>query len=556
MPLRESHVIGPPGTGKTTYTAKQIENACQKYDPETIIVMSFTKAAAVELGRRGLAIPRRNIATLHAFCHRILGSPAITEVSKLKEYNETRPPEHQLSAGKVDSDFDSAASADGAEGRTWADEMLQKSQLYRARMIDERVWDTETREWFEDWRRFKEETETVDYTDLLEVVRENFTAGDFETPPSIIFDDEAQDHSALELAVIRKLASDMDHLVVVGDPDQSIYDFKGADPEYMNGAEVYSRHVLDQSYRVPQAVHGLAVEWIKRDPAHRDWAYKPNDRVGKVRLSAATWRRPDSIVDEAGEIAASGRTVMILAACSYQLENVKYALRDRGLPFHNEYREKRGDWNPLGSSIRNTTAASRLVAVTKNDGSIWGPEADFWDWADIKRIFEHFSASVLHRGSKTKLLRWAKAKSENPDDPEVPDLTSTFLEEMFQDPEAYSRLVEGDLEWYYRALTPKEQRRYNYPLKIATTHGVKTLTEKPRITIGTIHSVKGGESDVVFIFPDISRSAHLGSIDSGLGQIIRTYYVGVTRAQSELVVCSSCEPYNVDALRHLAESYR
>ena len=77
-----------------------------------------------------------------------------------------------------------------------------------------------------------------------------------------------------------------------------------------------------------------------------------------------------------------------------------------------------------------------------------------------------------------------------------------------------------------------------YPVSVVERFGLKALNEKPKITIGTIHSVKGGEADCVFIAPDISKKAFMASNSNieDSNSVNRLFYVGVTRAREEVVL--------------------
>ena len=95
MKVNETRVFGPPGTGKTTYTSKQITLAAEQFGPEQILVASFTRAAAKELISRDQAIADEQIGTLHAHCYRLLGKPDIAEV-KAKEFNAFALPDNSI----------------------------------------------------------------------------------------------------------------------------------------------------------------------------------------------------------------------------------------------------------------------------------------------------------------------------------------------------------------------------------------------------------------------------------------------------------------------------
>jgi superfamily I DNA/RNA helicase len=79
-----------------------------------------------------------------------------------------------------------------------------------------------------------------------------------------------------------------------------------------------------------------------------------------------------------------------------------------------------------------------------------------------------------------------------------------------------------------------------FPALVARRHGPAGLVERPRIVVGTIHSVKGGEADAVFLFPDLSEAGHAAYQRRGAthDSVIRLFYVGATRARRSLYWCA------------------
>jgi superfamily I DNA/RNA helicase len=61
------------------------------------------------------------------------------------------------------------------------------------------------------------------------------------------------------------------------------------------------------------------------------------------------------------------------------------------------------------------------------------------------------------------------------------------------------------------------------------------------VVVGTIHSVKGGQADVVYLFPDLSPAGDAQYRRPGPTRdpVIRTFYVGATRARETLYICSA-----------------
>jgi superfamily I DNA/RNA helicase len=65
------------------------------------------------------------------------------------------------------------------------------------------------------------------------------------------------------------------------------------------------------------------------------------------------------------------------------------------------------------------------------------------------------------------------------------------------------------------------------------------LLETPQVVVGTIHSVKGGQADVVYLFPDLSQAgaAHYAHGGASRDSVILQFYVGATRARERLYIC-------------------
>jgi superfamily I DNA/RNA helicase len=61
----------------------------------------------------------------------------------------------------------------------------------------------------------------------------------------------------------------------------------------------------------------------------------------------------------------------------------------------------------------------------------------------------------------------------------------------------------------------------------------------PKVVVGTIHSVKGGQADVVYLFPDLSQAGDAQYNRGGAARdsAIRVFYVGLTRARETLYIC-------------------
>ena len=96
------------------------------------------------------------------------------------------------------------------------------------------------------------------------------------------------------------------------------------------------------------------------------------------------------------------------------------------------------------------------------------------------------------------------------------------------------------LEWWRQRLTKEMRERSKFPALVAEKQGPTALAEEPGVIVGTIHSVKGGQADVVYLFPDLSQAGDAQYRRDGARRdsVIRQFYVGATRAREKLYICA------------------
>lgn len=535
----EYRVFGCPGTGKTTYLSKQIELAVQKHGSDSVLVSSFTRAAATELTRRKLPIDESQIGTLHAHCYRAIGNPDVVN-SHLKEWNK------DFAALALSDEFQSSIDEpfnDNLTTKTEGDELYSQVQILRAKIVDHSLWPTRVQFFNRKWTEWKDSHNYVDFTDLIErAIEDTFYAPG---SPTIGFFDEVQDFTPLELKLVRRWAGQMSQVVMAGDDDQCIYSFKGATPQAFLEPELPREQVkvLPKSYRLPSEIYKYAEKWIRKLSYRQPKQYQPMREGGSVRHDFdSDYAEPSGLVREAERLIDQGKTVMIIGACSYMLKNTITLLRQSGIPFHNPYRKARGDWNPLGAK-KGVTTKERLMAYLHPYESAWGEDAAMWTGSDLKKW-----VSVLD--SKIALLRGAKKLVDGmEDDSEIPvsTLTTIFNEESLKAFLSTNENLESCLDRFSRCILKSKLQPFRFPMSVVKRKGGSALMDEPKICIGTIHSVKGAEADVVFIFPDLSRSGY-GEWQGTREQkdsIIRQYYVGLTRAKQDVIFCRALGVLNV-----------
>lgn len=551
-----TRVYGPPGTGKTTYLSRYAADAVRRNGPDCILIASFSRTSAEEIASRfdGAAAhmrpPARAIGTLHSHALRAIERPNVAlDPEVLADWNKSFPgdwvitPDTRGSGGSEGGKFcpDPALAVTG-------DELLGCLDRLRAMLIPSEDWPENIRKFSREFTAWKNEMGAADFTDMIELARDR--ARDGEGPPgkpSFMIVDEAQDNTPLEHDLVRQWGVHVDRLVLGLDDDQAINRWRGGDARPLLGlsGDGVSDHLLDKSYRVPESVRAVAQRWVSRLSFRHDKQYRPrtetetrtNDDgttyeydtgrvvLGKAFLAAETIKDL-TLIDRATEEVDRGRTVMIIASCNYMLETLIKNLRERGIPFHNPYRPSEARWNPLGIVTDGMSTAERVFRYMLPSEEM-GENGRLWTGRDVQAWLE------LVKLKDSGMIGNAKKRAAMFDpDLEVSemDIYSLFKDELQRD-----RAVEPELNWIAENLLAARKDAARYPIQVARTFGAHALAQRPQIVVGTVHSVKGAAADIVYVDPTISAAAHRGlGLPEGKDDVIRTFYVAMTRARKEL----------------------
>ncbi|MBA2250202.1 MAG: ATP-dependent helicase [Chitinophagaceae bacterium] len=321
-------VIAGPGTGKTQILAARIGKILLETDvlPQNILCLTYTDAGAIAMRRRlfhfiGADAYKVNIYTFHSFCNDIIQDnlsmfekTALNPVSELqkiqlfKELIDGFPKNHLLKRYRGDvyyeiKNLQNLFSAMKREG--WSQDFLQQRiDVYLERIkTDEQFKYKNTRkgQWekgdykplyeeeklrmeklcaaVNEFRHFQEmmrQKNLYDFDDMINWVIKAFEENknllaNYQEKYQYILVDEYQDTSGTQNKIVELLVSywENPNVFVVGDDDQSIFRFQGANIENMEGfANGYAdllKIVLTNNYRSTQGILDISKTLIERN---------------------------------------------------------------------------------------------------------------------------------------------------------------------------------------------------------------------------------------------------------------------------------------------------
>jgi DNA helicase-2/ATP-dependent DNA helicase PcrA len=248
-------ILAGAGSGKTRVITYRIAYLIEHKGvmPESILAMTFTNKAAAEMGERveklvgGLSIAKPVISTFHSFCVRMLrrdiealripstvpGQPPIGHTKNFVIYDEADQLSVIKSLMKRFGLDDKELTPRIVQGRiSWAkNHMLDPQELYlhSADPKTERVAHL-----YEEYRKELRKANALDFDDLLlEAVRLLKSAAQvreyYNRRFQYLLIDEYQDTNRPQYELMRMLAGEHHNVCAVGDEDQSIYSWRGAD---------------------------------------------------------------------------------------------------------------------------------------------------------------------------------------------------------------------------------------------------------------------------------------------------------------------------------------
>ena len=478
-------VLGPPGTGKTTTLLNEVDKYLKETDPDKIGYFSFTQKAAYEA--RDRAMSKFNFSeddlpyfrTLHSLAFRRLGIKK-DEVMQRRHYEDLgKKTNYSLDYNEYDNEHTGLFTTKSDLLRIVQMAKLRSitpEQQYNLKEHTQDITVKQLKQFVHDLNQYKKDYNLIDFTDMIT----EFIKSDKSPKFDVVFIDEAQDLSQTQWTMAKSIWDKTNDTYIAGDDDQAIFRWAGADVDSFI-AQTGKIMQLTQSYRIPQVVHDIASKIVTRIQNRLPKEWRPKTQRGLL-----------SYYDDFEQVNMKKGNWIVLARTRFMLNDLEDQLYSQGLYYENKFKTNKEqdlykaitDWEDVRKGVNiNFDQLTRIVSYMSSNHF-------------EKQSLKYIDKDMLHNMSSLNEKRWLK--------------TNKVWYDAFDD-------------------APQKKIRY---IRRMRENGEK-LNSKPRITLSTIHGVKGGEQDNVVLLTDLSRNTQK-NYEQNPDDENRLFYVGATRTRNHL----------------------
>lgn len=567
-------VIAGPGSGKTSVLTNRIKNLIEEYkvNPENILVITFSKAASVEMQNRFINLCGKefysvNFGTFHSVFFQIIHSVYNYNTNNILNLRQKR--ELMMHAIKATGVLENPENE-------FVDTLLNEVSGYMNSNEMAKInsaTNISTEQFLMIYREYgdsKKSIGKIDFEDMLVIVRDLFrerrsVLDEYRKRFKYILIDEYQDINSIQYDIVKMLAGTSANLWVCGDDDQSIYGFRGARPEYMLGfirdypkAGVYR---LSVNYRCSSKIiqiAGLTIEENSNRFAKNIECGSGKEGFVKVIACESTLQEYEYIEEIISK--NKGRSIALLLRTNNEASRYADILRGRKIACN--MREKAV--NPYESECYRIFY-NYLKLADNNTGQM-----------NIKYLLPVINKPVRYirrdsiKGDSISFEELIKANSGRRNLLFIIKSMEYHMHKLKQFKDLYSRinyirkgigidkymsenLMGGDKYISYLATadwlqdssrifgTVDEMNEYAkaYGEYVQdTAHDLKTGTGSgDSVSVMTFHASKGLEFDIVII-PHVNEGVvpHKKAVGEDVEEERRLFYVAMTRAKDELYI--------------------
>jgi superfamily I DNA/RNA helicase len=343
-------ILAGAGTGKTRTVTCRISNMLERgIPPENILAVTFTNKAAAEMRERigGMVSKKKaeamTVCTFHSLCVRLLRG-GIHKLGYKKNFSICS------GSDQVGIMKQLVVRMGGSDEKVKAEAVL--AEISKAKNRGLALEDMED-DFFSSlavaYQNELRAQNAVDFDDLLvlaeRLLREHADVRDyFRGVYQRVTVDEFQDTNGLQMRLLQQLVGPPFHVCVVGDDDQSIYGFRGAESANILEFERFFPNpkiiLLEENYRSTHAILHTANSLIRRNAGRREKSLKSTIAGGEpVRLVGMPGDEEEAVFIAEEILADKARGnhpwehFAVLFRTNKQSRKIEEALRERKIPY-------------------------------------------------------------------------------------------------------------------------------------------------------------------------------------------------------------------------------
>jgi len=579
-------VIAGAGTGKTRTLIYRVAYLVETgVPPEQIVLLTFTRRAAAEmLGRASGLLDGRcsrvRGGTFHSFCLGVLReyAPRIgfpRNFSILDASDAADVVDVLRTAGgyhKGDKRFPRKRSLHALFSAA-LNRDVSVGELILSRFPQFAGYVNEIEDLASQYEAYKVQYGLMDYDDLLRRTLSLFEHHD-DVRQRVsgsclhVLVDEYQDTNRLQAALVRQLASVHGNVMAVGDDAQSIYGFRGAEPENIfafpddfNGTQVLK---LEHNYRSTQPILSLANHVITKAEQKYDKTLFSEKKQGELpALVQAADDRFESrficqMILQLREEGVPLNRIAVLFRSAYNSYHLETELNRCNIPFVKYGGLKLNEaahikdvvaYLRIAENPRDAVAWNRILLLLPGVGPKTANDLIQWIVAGSEDPFqlEHRPFSPRYAEALRELFDMLRAIRS----PEATLLQQIETITPYYEPilkqkyyEDYPKRLQ-DLE-HFVALAGTFSSRSDFlaslaldPIELTALEAEAASKDEPPLVLSTIHSTKGLEFHTVFLLhalDGVLPSFYSLKEPGGLDEELRLLYVAITRAEENLFI--------------------
>lgn len=585
-------VLAGPGSGKTTVVVHRVKNLIEKYNvnPSKILVITFTKAAAVEMETRframeGCQYKRVTFGTFHSLFFRILRDSMGYQLNQV--FNE----EEKWNVLKnIVREQELEINDEEEYTRDFTAELSKmKNDLIELKYFNPFQFPKEEfQRIYHQYDQYKARQGKIDFDDML---TECYTL--LKNEPGVlekwrdryhyILVDEFQDINKAQYECVKLLAAPRNNLFIVGDDDQSIYRFRGARPEFLLGFTKdfpdAKRVLLNINYRSTDSLIKLSNRLVSNNQKRFQKEFQGTNKSGALSEffsaedAAEESRRIVQKIQKLHEKGMPYESIAILFRTNMQAGNYTRALTNCGI----SYNLKDNVANLYEHWVAKDLSSYFLLALNEGDNQafirIINKPKRYVSKEILKRLENQQGMMLKNIFTLSELKPWqskqivalqqdlAQIRKRKPYEALKYIRNVIGYDEYLEEYAQYRKnnvmgikeiadeitQLGKEAESLEAFLTQLEQLSQEIKENKKTSN--KLLEHA--VTLSTLHSAKGLEFDAVFI-PSVVEGIlphEKCQREEEIEEERRLFYVGVTRARFHLCLSEICTRYDKETER-------